>query len=216
MSVEIGGKAMSRAGSDFNSSDFCELDLLDDNGLIEFSRRNASSSLGKRAVSTLILRYIPLVRKRANGYARDYAEPEDLAQEGFLSFLNAVDSFDPNRGAKFSSFADVCVTNGIKNAALKLKKNAGETHGSELEENGETISSPENIWFEKEKMLGVYGEIESLLTKREWDIFRLYLVGLSYGEIAERLDIPVKSVNNAVFRVRKKLRALFSPDNADI
>lgn len=207
---------MSRAGSDFNSSDFCELDLLDDNGLIEFSRRNASSSLGKRAVSTLILRYIPLVRKRANGYARDYAEPEDLAQEGFLSFLNAVDSFDPNRGAKFSSFADVCVTNGIRNAALKLKKNAGETHGSELEENGETISSPENIWFEKEKMLGVYGEIESLLTKREWDIFRLYLVGLSYGEIAERLDIPVKSVNNAVFRVRKKLRALFSPDNADI
>lgn len=207
---------MSRAGSDFNSSDFCELDLLDDNGLIEFSRRNASSSLGKRAVSTLILRYIPLVRKRANGYARDYAEPEDLAQEGFLSFLNAVDSFDPNRGAKFSSFADVCVTNGIRNAALKLKKNAGENHGSELEENGETISSPENIWFEKEKMLGVYGEIESLLTKREWDIFRLYLVGLSYGEIAERLDIPVKSVNNAVFRVRKKLRALFSPDNADI
>lgn len=207
---------MSRAGSDFNSSDFCELDLLDDNGLIEFSRRNASSSLGKRAVSTLILRYIPLVRKRANGYARDYAEPEDLAQEGFLSFLNAVDSFDPNRGAKFSTFADVCVTNGIRNAALKLKKNAGETHGSELEENSETISSPENIWFEKEKMLGVYGEIESLLTKREWDIFRLYLVGLSYGEIAERLDIPVKSVNNAVFRVRKKLRALFSPDNADI
>ncbi|MDE7302334.1 MAG: sigma-70 family RNA polymerase sigma factor [Oscillospiraceae bacterium] len=216
MSVEIGGKAMSRAGSDFNSSDFCELDSLDDNGLIDFSRRNASSSLGKRAVSTLILRYIPLVRKRANGYARDYAEPEDLAQEGFLSFLNAVDSFDPSRGAKFSSFADVCVTNGIKNAALKLKKNAGESRGSELEESGETISSPENIWFEKEKMLGVYGEIESLLTKREWDIFRLYLVGLSYREIADRLDIPVKSVNNAVFRVRKKLRALFSPDNADI
>lgn len=207
---------MSRAGSDFNSSDFCELDLLDDNGLIECSRRNASSSLGKRAVSTLMLRYIPLVRKRANGYARDYAEPEDLAQEGFLSFLNAVDSFDPNRGAKFSTFADVCVTNGIKNAALRLKKNAGESLGSELEEKGGTISSPENIWFEKEKMLGVYGEIEALLTKREWDIFRLYLVGLSYREIAERLDIPLKSVNNAVFRVRKKLRTLLSPDNADI
>ncbi len=216
--VEIGGKSMSPAGSessDFNSSKFdviCSLDDLEDNELVEISRSRSNTAIGKRAVSTLISRYLRLVRKRAYGFARDYAEPEDLAQEGFLSFLNAVNSFDPSRGAKFSAFADVCVTNGIKTAAMKLKKNAGEN----LAENAEDASSPENIWFEKEKMLGIYDEIESLLSKCEWDIFRMYLVGLSYREISERLDIPVKSVDNAVFRVRKKLRVLFSPDNTDI
>ncbi len=65
-------------------------------------------------------------------------------------------------------------------------------------------------------MLGIYDEIKSLLSNLEWDIFRLYLSGLSYGEISERLDIPLKSVDNAVFRVRKKLRVLFSPGNTDI
>lgn len=189
------------------------LDALDDSRLVEISRSEANTAVGKRAVSTLISRYLRLVRKRAYGFSRDYAEPEDLAQEGFLSFLNAVNSFDPSRGAKFSAFADVCVTNGIKTAAMKLKKNAGENLA---EENAEDASSPENIWFEKEKMLGLYDEIESLLSKREWDIFRLYLVGLSYREIGDRLGIPVKSVDNAVFRVRKKLRVLFSADNTDI
>lgn len=216
MSVEIGGKSMSRTGSDFNSSKPDELCSLEDNELVEISRSRSNSALGKRAVSTLISRYMRLVRKRAYGFARDYAEPEDLAQEGFLSFLNAVNAFDPNRGAKFSAFADVCVTNGIRSAALKLKKNAGENFDEDPEEKAEDSSSPENIWFEKEKMLGIYDEIEALLSKREWDIFRLYLGGLSYGEISERLDIPLKSVDNAVFRVRKKLRVLFSPDNADI
>lgn len=215
---------MSRSGSDLNSSlgsdsfelGSSEFDSLDDNRLVEISRCRKDPALGKRAVSALISRYLLLVRKRAYVYARDYAEPEDLAQEGLLSFLNAVNSFDPERGAKFSSFADVCVTNGIRSAAMKLKKNAGESLADDLEENAEDGSSPENIWFEKEKILGIYDEIESLLSKREWDIFRLYLGGLSYREIAVRLDIPLKSVDNAVFRVRKKLRILFSPDNTDI
>lgn len=215
---------MSRSGSDLNSSlgsdsfelGSSEFDSLDDNRLVEISRCRKDTALGRRAVSALISRYLLLVRKRAYGYARDYAEPEDLAQEGLLSFLNAVNSFDPERGAKFSSFADVCVTNGIKSAAVKLKKNAEESLADDLEENAEDGSSPENIWFEKEKMLGIYDEIRSILSKREWDIFRLYLGGLSYREIAVRLDIPLKSVDNAVFRVRKKLRILFSPDNTDI
>ncbi|MCM1023924.1 MAG: sigma-70 family RNA polymerase sigma factor [Prevotella sp.] len=207
---------MSRAGSELNRSGFSELGSLDDNKLVEISRSGIDPALGKRAVSTLISRYLLLVRKRAYGYARDYAEPEDLAQEGFLSFLNAVNSFDPSRGAKFSSFADACVTNGIKSAAVRLEKNAGERLSEVRGENAEDSSSPENIWFEKEKMLDIYDEIEALLSKHEWSVFKLYLGGLSYREISERLDIPVKSVNNAVFRVRKKLRVLFSPDNTDI
>ena len=212
---------MSCLSPDVNSSglkkpDSLEFDSLEDIELVEISRCQANSVIGKRAVSTLISRYMRLVRKKAYGLARDYAEPEDLAQEGFLSFLNAVNSFDPGRGTKFSSFADACVTNGIKSAAVRMRRNAGQGSAGNFEENAEDGSSPENIWFEKEKMLGIYDEIKSLLSNLEWDIFRLYLSGLSYGEISERLDIPLKSVDNAVFRVRKKLRVLFSPGNTDI
>lgn len=212
---------MSCSYQDINSSGFKEFgslnfDLLEDNELVEISRCQVGSVIGKRAVSTLISRYMRLVRKRAYGFARDYAEPEDLAQEGFLSFLNAVNSFDPARGSKFSSFADACITNGIKSAAVKMRKNAEQGSAEGFKGNAEDGSSPENIWFEKEKMLGIYDEIKSLLSKLEWDIFRLYLSGLSYGEISERLNISLKSVDNAVFRVRKKLRVLFSPGNADI
>lgn len=202
--------------SGFKEPDSLEFDSLEDNELVEISRCQANSVIGKLAVSTLISRYMRLVRKKAYGFARDYAEPEDLAQEGFLSFLNAVNSFDLKRGSKFSSFADACVTNGIKSAAVRMRKNAGQGSAENFEENAEDNSSPENIWFEKEKMLGIYDEIKSLLSNLEWDIFRLYLSGLSYGEISERLDIPLKSVDNAVFRVRKKLRVLFSPGNTDI
>ena len=201
---------MSRFGSEINSSDFNLLDVLDDNEWVRISCDERETKRGRTAVSVLISRYLQLVRKRAYTFSSEYAEPEDLAQEGFLAFLNAVNSFDAERGAKFSSFADVCVTNGIKSAVMKLGRNAGAGFAENIEETAENGSTPENIWVEKEKVFGIYGEIESLLSKREWSIFRLYLGGLSYKEISEKLDIPLKSVDNAVFRVRKKLKMQLS------
>lgn len=216
--LDINGSGKISGLAEFDSFELGSLELgsLGDNELVELSQRRSDPVLGKRAVSTLISRYLRLVRKKAYRFARDYAEPEDLAQEGLLSFLNAVNAFDPGRGAKFSSFAEACVTNGIRSAATRLRKNAEQSMAGETDKNAEDGSSPENIWFEKEKMLDIYDGIKSVLSELEWNIFKLYLGGLSYGEISERLDIPVKSVDNAVFRVRKKLRVLFSPVNTDI
>ncbi len=194
------------------SSDFEKLNSMTDADLVNASRGD-DPMLSRHAVSVLISRYLRLVRKKAYGLAGDRAEPEDLAQEGLLAFLNAVNSFDPNRGAKFSSFAEVCITNGIRSAVLRLGKYGDESPVEDFPESGSEDESPENIWFEKEKMFALYDEIESLLSKKEWSIFRLYLGGLSYREIADILDIPLKSVDNAVFRVRKKLKALLSQEN---
>jgi len=223
---------MSRRGSGFNGIDAAEvrgnaadgreavcgnaaeLASLDDNSLVELSRGN-DRSLGRQAVSELISRYLGLVRKKACAFAHDYAEPEDLAQEGFLAFLNAVNSFDTGRGTKFSSFAEVCVTNGVKNAARRLG-GGNENVSKDPEESGSDGFSPENIWFEKESIKNIYSGISSVLSKKEWDIFRLYLGGLSYREIADRLDISLKSVDNAVFRVRKKLKEFLSRDGSGV
>lgn len=199
---------MSRKGSEVYSSDFDELSAFEDNELIDVFRRERDTEYGRNAVSVLISRYLGLVRKKASVFSGGNAESDDLAQEGLLAFMRAVESFDSDRGAKFSSFADVCVTNGIKNAAAKLSKNSGESLSENLEETAEDRSTPENIWFEKEAVSDLYKEIAALLSKNEWDIFRLYLGGASYGEIADKLGITPKSVDNAVFRVRKKLRSL--------
>lgn len=199
---------MSRKGSEVYSSDFDELGVSADNELVAVFRGERDTERGRNAVSALISRYLGLVRKRASDFSGGGAESEDLAQEGLLAFMRAVESFEPERGAKFSSYADVCVTNGIKNAAAKLSKNSGESLSEELGEAAEDRSTPEDIWFEKEAVSDLYREIAALLSKKEWDIFRLYLEGASYGEIADNLKISFKSVDNAVFRVRKKLKVL--------
>lgn len=200
---------MSSGGSEVYSSDYNELNFLNDNELVAVFQSGRDTPCGRNAVTVLILRYLNLVRKKASLYSGG-AEFDDLAQEGFLAFMRAAEGFDPEKGTSFSAFAEVCVTNGIRSAVRRLSRSAGESLSEELGEQAGDSSTPENIWFEKEAEAGMYEKISELLSKKEWDIFKLYLGGASYEEIAESLDIPKKSVDNAVFRIRKKLKALFS------
>lgn len=195
--------------SEVYSSDFNELNFLGDDELVSAFQRGKDTPQGRNAVTVLISRYLNLVRKRANFYSGG-AEFDDLAQEGFLALMRAADSFDTQRGTSFSSFADVCVTNGIRSAVRRLSRSAEESLSEAFDEKAGDSSTPENIWFEKEAAAGMYEKISELLSKKEWSVFRLYIDGASYEEIAESLDIPKKSVDNAVFRIRKKLKALFS------
>lgn len=192
-----------------------DYDALGDNELVSLFRSERDTQRGRNAVNVLISRYLKLVSKRARAYsggaggAGVAAEFDDLAQEGFLAFLRAADSFEPERGTSFSSFADVCVTNGIRSAVKRLNRGTEELPEN-YGESAEDAYTPENIWFEKEAETGLYEKISKLLSKKEWDIFKLYIGGASCAEIAEGLEIPKKSVENAVFRIRKKLKALFS------
>lgn len=203
---------MSPEGSVIYSSDFNEMSMLDDNELVKIFCGERETQRGRSAFSILLSRYLCLVRKRAYFYSSEFAESDDLVQEGFLAFVNAVNSFDVSRGAKFSSFADVCVTNGIKSAVLRFNRNAGKVLPDNFDEKAEDNLSPENIWLEKEIVFSFYNEMESMLSKKEWSVFRLYLEGVSYKEISEKLEVPLKVVDNAVFRVRKKLKMLVSHD----
>lgn len=189
-----------------------DYDALSDSELVSLFRSERDTQRGRNAVNVLISRYLKLVSKRARAYsggAGYIAEFDDLAQEGFLAFLRAADSFEPERGTSFSAFADACVTNGIRSAVKRLNRGT-EGLPEDYGESAEDSSTPENIWFEKEAETGLYEKISKLLSKKEWDIFKLYIGGASYAEIAEGLEIPKKSVENAVFRIRKKLKTLFS------
>lgn len=164
----------------------------------------------KDAVSVIISRYMKLVLKRAHTYSDNCSDLEDLTQEGLLALCNAIESFDCENGAKFSSFADACVTNRIKTAAQTIAKHKQNDMTVIADENdiADADSSPENICLEKESDIRIKKKIGSVLSPLEAKVFELYLDGRSYREIAEMLGIPEKSADNAVFRIRKKLKML--------
>lgn len=185
---------------------------LSDKELIEVIQSDGGrqSRESKDAVSVIISRYMKLVLKRAHTYSDNCSDLEDLTQEGLLALCNAIDSFDCENGAKFSSFADACVTNRIKTAAQTIAKHNRSDMTVIADENdiADADSSPENIWLERESGIRIKKKIESVLAPLEKRVFELYLDGRSYREIAEMLGISEKSADNAVFRIRKKLKML--------
>lgn len=185
---------------------------LSDKELIEVihNDKGRQGRESKDAVSVIISRYMKLVLKRAHTYSDNCSDLEDLTQEGLLALCNAIESFDCENGAKFASFADACVTNRIKTAAQTIAKHKRNDMTVIADENdiADADSSPENICLEKESGIRIKKMIGSVLSPLEARVFELYLDGRSYREIAEMLAISEKSADNAVFRIRKKLKML--------
>lgn len=189
-----------------NTEDLSDKELID----VIHSDGGQQSRESKDAASVIISRYMKLVLKRAHTYSDNCSDLEDLTQEGLLALCNAIESFDCKNGAKFSSFADVCITNRIKTAAQTIAKHKQNDMTVIADENdiADADSSPENICLEKESGIRIEKMIRSVLSPLEARVFGLYLDGRSYREIAEMLGISEKSADNAVFRIRKKLKML--------
>ncbi len=178
---------------------------LSDNALIELSSEN------RDATAVLISRYIPLINKLAFQFV-NIMDFDDLVQEGSLGLLDAISGFDPERDVKFSTYAKTCIRNkilkavekatslkegkGIKNVPLDLLKD----EGSDL--------TPESILIGKENLFAVMEDVKKTLSPLEREVLFLHLSGMDYQQIAKHLDIKEKSVDNALQRVRKKLKSL--------
>lgn len=172
------------------------------------------------AFRELLHRYQNTVAYLANASASTPADAEDYAQEGLLGLLAAARSYSPERGAGFRTYAVVCIRNRIRSAAKQLGsvQYAPLTEVVSLDdpENGiaETIpdglAAPDQMFFEKEHVSELYAGLSEVLSRQEKEIFCLAVSGLSYGEIADRMQISEKSVDNAIQRARRKLRAVWS------
>ena len=154
----------------------------------------------------LAARFTRLVLTKAYSFALKYSvDSDDMLQEGMLALLKAAETYDRSKGASFATYADVCISNKMRNAAAKHIPETDEI--SDEEDYGQPNPTPEDILIEREKMKELYDTISLVLSQKEWEIFRMFLDGCSYSEIASQLKITEKSVDNALMRTRKKLKA---------
>ena len=155
----------------------------------------------------LISRYSPVIRlKAANLHTKDI-EYEDLCQEGYLALFDAVRAYDSSKGA-FSSFAGKCISNRMINAAAKARGNLEKADNFDFTLVPDSRASTDDYLISKEDDLAITEKMLTLLSEKEYKVFRLHIDGYSYRQIAEKMGITPKSADNALSRAKKKLKEL--------
>jgi len=178
------------------------------------------ASLGDRqAEETLVERYMQNVRACARPFFLAGGDSEDLIQEGMFGLLSAIRQYDPANGATFRTFAEHCIRNRLLSAVRSASrlKHFPLNDGLSLEQLSEDTSlpfaaipeffqpSPEELVLARESKEELYSAFRDRLSGLEKKVLDLYLDGLSYQDIANRLGKDGKAVDNAVQRIRRKM-----------
>ena len=176
------------------------------------------------ALDFLICKYKDLVNSKVNKYFIIGAEKEDIVQEGLIGLYKAIKDYKPDKQNSFKSFANLCIerqlitaiksSNRQKHMPLNSYLSLNMTAFENEDGNNDTqivdvlentvIEDPLDTITKKEYFLSVENVIDSSLSDFEKKVLNRYVQGESYVKIAERLDASVKSVDNAIQRIRKK------------
>ena len=161
----------------------------------------------------LVARYLKLIRIKACSFREIFSlEREDLYQEGLLGLFDAACSYRPDGGASFETYAGRCINNRIVSAVRRSasKKNAPLNHAIPIEEisdsNVDAESDPQMLLENRDEMDHMQETVHVSLSAFERKVLSLYLSGYKRSEIEAKLGIPVRAFDNAMARVRKKLR----------
>lgn len=170
------------------------------------------------AFSALVEKYSPMLKKILSAYTTEdmsKEDIEDLGQEELIAFYRAVLNFDREQeDVEFGLYAKVCITNSMisyKRAMAKKSKESligDEEMNSILDPDGEVSRMIEIR--ESERELGA--QIEKSLSEYENEVWSYYVNGYSSRQIAQELNSNEKSIDNAIFRIRKKLKTLLIAD----
>lgn len=176
----------------------------------------------EQALTFLLDKYKDLVNTKVGKYFIIGAEREDIVQEGMIGLYKAIKGFDNCKQNTFKTFANLCIERqlitAIKssnrqkhmplNSYLSLNTSTydDEGDGTELLETFEvnTIEDPLETIMKQESFNEIQNAVQKSLSKFEGQVLERYMQGESYEVIAKRLDTPVKSVDNAIQRIRKK------------
>ena len=177
----------------------------------------------EEALAYILEKYKNLVNTKVSKYFIIGAEKDDTIQEGMIGLFKAIKSFNPEKQSSFKSFANICIERqlitAIKtsnrqkhmplNSYLSLNISAYDNNEDDSVElmdtfNSNTIEDPLETIMKQEQYTEVENAVNKSLSKFEKQVLNGFLNGESYVKIAEKLDTPVKSIDNAIQRIRKK------------
>lgn len=161
----------------------------------------------EQALAAVLSRQMPQIRSlaaKAVGPGLDY---DDAVQEGLIGLLFALRTFDGGKGAAFSTYANTCVQNAVASAVRRAqRKKHAPLNTSVPYTEQESAPGPEELMLQSERYNQTMQSIDTRLSAMEKQVLALFLDGCSYSAIARRMDISEKAVDNALQRVRLKLK----------
>ena len=193
---------------------------VSDEDLVEEARQGS-----ELAIETLLNRYRHYARAKARTYFLAGADKEDIVQEGMIGLFKAIRDYRADRNSAFRAFAELCITRQIitaiktatrqkhipLNSYVSLNKQTG---GDDGEEDGRSLGDvlistdvldPADLVISAEEINAIKESMGKVLSDLETEVLQLYMDGKSYQEIAGYLGRHVKSIDNALQRIKRKL-----------
>ncbi len=174
------------------------------------------------AVEYICNKYRRIVSKYGKKFFIKGGEEQDVIQEGMVGLFKAIQDFDETKNVPFQSFAELCITRQIMkameaadrlknrplNSYISLFTEENEKSNQEVSESLLTgdIQNPESIWIDTEKTVAIFEQIVSILSKMELQVFLYMMQGLDYHTIAEKMGKDEKKIDNAIQRIRQKVK----------
>lgn len=192
-------------------------DLMLDEQVVDLAREGQIA-----AQEYLIHKYKNFVRAKARSYFLIGADREDIIQEGMIGLYKAIRDFRGDKKASFRAFAELCITRQIITAIKTATRQKHIPLNSYVSLNkpiydedsdrtlmdiiaGGKITDPEELIISREEFEDIEEKMGEILSSLEWKVLMYYLEGKSYQEIAADLGRHVKSIDNALQRVKRKL-----------
>jgi RNA polymerase sporulation-specific sigma factor len=202
---------------DLNELRMCDFELKSDEEIVESVRAGDG-----KALEYLINKYKNFVRAKARSYFLIGADREDIVQEGMIGLYKSIRDFREDKLTTFKAFAELCITRQIitaiktatrqkhipLNSYVSLDKPIYDEDSDRTLLDvicGSRVADPEELIINREEFSGLEDKMGEILSELERKVLMLYLDGRSYQEIAEDLDRHVKSIDNALQRVKRKL-----------
>ena len=178
----------------------------------------------ERCLEVLLGRYRNFARSKARSYFLAGSDKEDVVQEGMIGLYKAIRDFDPKQETPFRAFAELCISRQILTAIKTANRNkhqplnssisldapaySNESSDKSVADNliAPAMTDPAELLISAEEIEAIRTSMRENLTELEGDVLRLYMDGKSYEEIAGALGNHVKSIDNALQRIKRKLQ----------
>ncbi len=194
-----------------------DFERMTDEELVRYAQQGEED-----AGNCLVGRYVNFVKSRARTYFLIGADREDLIQEGMIGLFKAIRDYRAERQTVFKAFAELCISRQIitaiktatrqkhmpLNTYISLNKPVYDEESDRTLVDvlyAERVCNPEEICINEEEFASIENKMGEILSDLELQVLHAYLDGKSYQEISGKLQRPVKSIDNALQRVKRKM-----------